>query len=208
MHLLGFRFAPRIRDLSDTKLYLPNGNTKYRALASMIGGTVNLRTIRTQWTEILRLATLSNRGLRSCSASWAATLDRTVSQWPCTNWAESSEPCSSSPGCRALISAAAFTPVSTKAKLATPRQGRLPLPPRRDQRPQLRAATLQGKRPHPRHGRNRTLEHRLYKAFSPGLRPERPTRRSRAAQIPLPARLGAHQPHWRLPVERQETRSR
>ncbi len=29
MHLLGFRFAPRIRDLSDTKLYLPNGKSKY-----------------------------------------------------------------------------------------------------------------------------------------------------------------------------------
>jgi TnpA family transposase len=23
MHLLGFRFAPRIRDLGDTKLYIP-----------------------------------------------------------------------------------------------------------------------------------------------------------------------------------------
>ena len=30
MHLLGFRFAPRIRDLSDTKLYLPNGKIKTR----------------------------------------------------------------------------------------------------------------------------------------------------------------------------------
>ncbi len=30
MHLLGFRFAPRIRDLSDTKLYLPSGKLKYR----------------------------------------------------------------------------------------------------------------------------------------------------------------------------------
>ena len=29
MHLLGFRFAPRIRDLSDTKLYLPNSKIKY-----------------------------------------------------------------------------------------------------------------------------------------------------------------------------------
>ncbi|MER2571958.1 Tn3 family transposase, partial [Escherichia coli] len=25
MHLLGFRFAPRIRDLGETKLYVPQG---------------------------------------------------------------------------------------------------------------------------------------------------------------------------------------
>ena len=44
MHLLGFRFTPRISDLSDTKLYLPNGKTKYRLLAPMIGGTANHAT--------------------------------------------------------------------------------------------------------------------------------------------------------------------
>jgi TnpA family transposase len=29
MHLLGFRFAPRIRDLGDTKLYIPKGDAGY-----------------------------------------------------------------------------------------------------------------------------------------------------------------------------------
>jgi TnpA family transposase len=43
MHLLGFRFPPRIRDLSDTKLYLLNGKAKYRSLAPTIGGTINLK---------------------------------------------------------------------------------------------------------------------------------------------------------------------
>jgi len=46
MHLLGFRFAPRIWDLSDTKLYLPNGKIKYQALAPMIGGIINLKAIQ------------------------------------------------------------------------------------------------------------------------------------------------------------------
>ncbi|MCL0295891.1 Tn3 family transposase, partial [Escherichia coli] len=32
MHLLGFRFAPRIRDLGDTKLYIPKGDAAYDAL--------------------------------------------------------------------------------------------------------------------------------------------------------------------------------
>jgi TnpA family transposase len=31
MHLLGFRFAPRIRDLGDTKLYIPKGDATYDA---------------------------------------------------------------------------------------------------------------------------------------------------------------------------------
>ena len=39
MHLLGFRFAPRIRDLDDTKLYIPRGEA-YEALKPMIGGTL------------------------------------------------------------------------------------------------------------------------------------------------------------------------
>jgi TnpA family transposase len=67
MHLLGFRFAPRIRDLSDTKLYLPNGKTKYRAISPMIGGTINLRAIRTQWNEILRLAASIKQGTVTAS---------------------------------------------------------------------------------------------------------------------------------------------
>jgi TnpA family transposase len=67
MHLLGFRFAPRIRDLSDTKLYLPNGKTKYRSLAPMIGGTINLKAIRMHWNEILRLATSIKQGTVTAS---------------------------------------------------------------------------------------------------------------------------------------------
>ena len=67
MHLLGFRFAPRIRDLSDTKLYLPNSKIKYRALAPMIGGTINLRAIRTHGNEILRLAASIKQGTETAS---------------------------------------------------------------------------------------------------------------------------------------------
>jgi TnpA family transposase len=67
MHLLGFRFAPRIRDLSDTKLYLPNSKIKYQALAPMTGGTINLKAIRTHWNEILRLATSIKQGTVTAS---------------------------------------------------------------------------------------------------------------------------------------------
>ena len=49
MNLLGFRFAPRIRDLADTKLYVPNSDADYAGLKPMLGGTLNIRQIRTHW---------------------------------------------------------------------------------------------------------------------------------------------------------------
>ena len=65
--MYAFRFAPRIRDLSDTKLYLSSNNIKYRALAPMTGGTINLRAIRTHWNDILRLAASIRQGTVSAS---------------------------------------------------------------------------------------------------------------------------------------------
>jgi TnpA family transposase len=101
MHLLGFRFAPRIRDLGDTKLYVPSkisaekaadkitveltgdfinekivgketikgseAGSTYEALKPMIGGTINIKSIRTHWDEILRLATSIKQGTVSAS---------------------------------------------------------------------------------------------------------------------------------------------
>lgn len=67
MHLLGFRFAPRIRDLGKTKLYIPKGDNAYDGLESMIGGTVNIQLIRAHWDEILRLATSIKQGTVTAS---------------------------------------------------------------------------------------------------------------------------------------------
>ncbi len=67
MHLLGFRFAPRIRDLGDTKLYIPKGETAYDALKPMIGGTLNIKHVRAHWDEILRLATSIKQGTVTAS---------------------------------------------------------------------------------------------------------------------------------------------
>jgi len=55
-HLTGFRFAPRIRDLADRRLYVADGRAAYAALGSMIGGTVDFRLIGENWDETLRLA--------------------------------------------------------------------------------------------------------------------------------------------------------
>ena len=67
MHLLGFRFAPRIRDLGDTKLYIPKGEAAYDALKPMIGGTLNIKHVRAHWEEILRLATSIKQGTVTAS---------------------------------------------------------------------------------------------------------------------------------------------
>jgi TnpA family transposase len=67
MHLLGFRFAPRIRDLGDTKLYIRKGDSLYDTLKPMIGGTLNIKHVRAHWDEILRLATSIKQGTVTAS---------------------------------------------------------------------------------------------------------------------------------------------
>jgi TnpA family transposase len=67
MPFMGLRFAPRIRDLGDTKLYLPNSSADYAALKPMIGGTINVKHIRAHWDEILRLATSIKQGTVTAS---------------------------------------------------------------------------------------------------------------------------------------------
>ncbi len=68
MHLLGFRFAPRIRDLADTRLYVvPDRDRSFPAMRAMIGGPVNVKRIRSHWDEILRLAASIRRGTVTAS---------------------------------------------------------------------------------------------------------------------------------------------
>lgn len=67
IHLLGFRFAPHIRDLADKKLYVPGDTRPFPSLAPLVGGQLNLRQIRTHWTEILRLATSIQQGTVTAS---------------------------------------------------------------------------------------------------------------------------------------------
>ena len=66
-HLLGFRFAPRIRDLADKKLYLPGREGNYPALVSLVGGTIQRAHLLAQWDEVLRLATSIRQGTVTAS---------------------------------------------------------------------------------------------------------------------------------------------
>ena len=67
MHLLGFRFAPRIRDLADKRLYIHGDDKQYPTLTKLIGGNINVKRIRAHWDEILRLAASIKQGIVTAS---------------------------------------------------------------------------------------------------------------------------------------------
>jgi TnpA family transposase len=67
-HLLGFRFAPRIRDLADRRLYVVGARGAYKALDPVIGGAIDPRVIAENWDEILRLAASIKAGTVAPSA--------------------------------------------------------------------------------------------------------------------------------------------
>jgi TnpA family transposase len=67
-HLLGFRFAPRIRDLPDRRLYIVGARTSYKAFDPLIGGTIDVRGIAENWDELLRLAASIKAGTVAPSA--------------------------------------------------------------------------------------------------------------------------------------------
>ena len=65
--LLGYRFAPRQRDLKDRKLYAFRGQAVPEALNSMVGGAVDSDHLATHWDEALRLAVSVGSGHASAS---------------------------------------------------------------------------------------------------------------------------------------------
>lgn len=67
MHLMDFRFSPRIKDLSDKKNYLPPVDNDYSILSEHIGGTINVKQILQNWDDILRLAASIKKGTVTAS---------------------------------------------------------------------------------------------------------------------------------------------
>jgi TnpA family transposase len=55
-HLLGFRFAPRLRDLADRRLYVLDRAADYGCLEPLIAGPVQTHLLEESWDELLRLA--------------------------------------------------------------------------------------------------------------------------------------------------------
>ncbi|HBX7862527.1 TPA: Tn3 family transposase, partial [Pseudomonas aeruginosa] len=54
--ILGYRFAPRIRDLPSKRLYAFNPSAAPAHLRALIGGKVNQAMIERNWPDILRIA--------------------------------------------------------------------------------------------------------------------------------------------------------
>lgn len=61
-HLLGYRFAPRIKDLRERKLYTIEKPGTWPLLAPLIGDAVETAVILGQWPELMRLKTSINAG--------------------------------------------------------------------------------------------------------------------------------------------------
>lgn len=66
-HLLGFVFAPRIRDISDSKLYLLPGMVLEKNIDNLAFAKINLNIIEQNYQDILRLAYSIKDGLVSSS---------------------------------------------------------------------------------------------------------------------------------------------
>jgi TnpA family transposase len=67
-HLFGFRFAPRIRDLKDRRLYLFPGQKPQPILDPLVGGFADVHYITAHWNDVLRLATSIRSGTVTASA--------------------------------------------------------------------------------------------------------------------------------------------
>jgi TnpA family transposase len=78
---LGYRFAPRIKDLTDRKLYTVEKAGTWPLLEPLIGDTVETTAITGQWTELMRLKASIETGavvpsviLRKLAASGAGNV--------------------------------------------------------------------------------------------------------------------------------------
>lgn len=66
-HLLGFKFAPRIRDISDIKLYTLNKSNNHLNLENLMRGKINENIIKENYEDVLRLAHSIREGTVSSS---------------------------------------------------------------------------------------------------------------------------------------------
>ena len=55
-HILGFRFAPRIRDISDIKLFTMRNANNHKNLENILKGKIHEKVIRENFDDVLRLA--------------------------------------------------------------------------------------------------------------------------------------------------------
>jgi TnpA family transposase len=62
-HLLGFRFVPRLRDISDRKIGFFAGSAPSEALSALVGRSFNTAAIHQSWDDVVRLAASVKAGI-------------------------------------------------------------------------------------------------------------------------------------------------
>ena len=62
-HLLGFRFAPRLRDMEDTRFYTFGKSNDFPKISALLRGQVNVKVIRENYDEVLRVAHSIRKGI-------------------------------------------------------------------------------------------------------------------------------------------------
>ena len=62
-HLLGFRFAPRLRDIGDTKLYTVGKAADFPHISALLRGHIPTKIIRDNYDDVLRMAHSVQRGV-------------------------------------------------------------------------------------------------------------------------------------------------
>ena len=67
MHLLGFRFAPRLRDLAESKLFAIGKPSEFPKLEKLLRGQINIKIIQENYDDVLRLAYSIQEGVVSAS---------------------------------------------------------------------------------------------------------------------------------------------
>ncbi len=61
-HLLGFRFAPRLRDLTDTRLHIMGKPNEFPKLESLLKGRINTKVIQENYADVLRMGQSVGQG--------------------------------------------------------------------------------------------------------------------------------------------------
>ena len=119
-HAFGYRFAPRIRDLGERKLYVADRDMAEGLPDAVLGGVINRTTIEENWVEVLRLAASIRAGVVPPSVilkKLAAFPARTRCTGRCGRWAGWSVRSLPATGC---------STGTQKAQQRQPQQGREP----------------------------------------------------------------------------------
>jgi len=196
-HMLGFRFAPRIRDLGDHKIYPIAKPGKYPSLQALIGGTVQTKRIEQYWNDLLRL--ICSIGLGTVSASLilgklaAYPRQNGIGVGVTRTWPDRAN------AVHAGMDSEPGTPASGSSRFEQRRgakfigSGGFLLPSRRCSRPAPRGSAEQGQWTQSRCCRYRPLEYRLSGAGCRVARTARNAGTRRMPSAPFAAWLGTHQ---------------